>query len=85
VKRAADSSAVARFTGCGCFTNALLGLTSQALCFRLLRRLKTKVLKHPYKENAKKLSFQSIQPSGLSKAFEMKQSYKLGNSQYDEI
>jgi len=28
------------------FTTALLGLTPEALCYRLLRRLKAEVLKH---------------------------------------
>src|SRR6266508_405356 len=38
--------AVAHFVGFGSFTTALLGLTPQASCFRLLRRLKSKLLKH---------------------------------------
>ncbi|HVI70468.1 MAG TPA: hypothetical protein VM656_03155, partial [Pyrinomonadaceae bacterium] len=38
------------FVGSDLFTIFLLGLTPQALCCRLLRRLKAKVLKHktPY-------------------------------------
>ncbi len=38
--------AVAHFVGSDRFAAALLGLTPQALCCRLLRRLKAKVLKH---------------------------------------
>jgi hypothetical protein len=38
--------AVAHFVGSDRFVAVLLGLTPQALCCRLLRRLKAKVLKH---------------------------------------
>ena len=41
VKRAADSLAVAHFAGFGSITTAPPGLTPQASCFRLLRRLKS--------------------------------------------
>jgi len=44
VKRAAAFIAVAHFVGFGSFTTALLELTLQALCCRLLRRLKSKLL-----------------------------------------
>jgi hypothetical protein len=37
--------AVAHFVGFGSFNTALLELTLQALCYRLLRRLKSKLLK----------------------------------------
>jgi hypothetical protein len=45
VKRAAALMAVAHFVGFGSFTTALLELTLQALCCRLLRRLKSELLK----------------------------------------
>jgi hypothetical protein len=46
VKRAAASSAVAHFVGFEAFTTIHLGLTLRALCCRLLRRLKSELLKH---------------------------------------
>jgi hypothetical protein len=46
VKRVAASSAVAHFVGFEAFTAIHLELTPQALCCRLLRRLKSELLKH---------------------------------------
>jgi hypothetical protein len=46
VKWAVASSAVAHFVGFEAFTTIHLGLTLQASCCRLLRRLKSELLKH---------------------------------------
>jgi hypothetical protein len=45
-ERAAAFRTVAHFVGFECFTNDPLGLTPQALCCRLLRRLRSELLKH---------------------------------------
>src|SRR5215470_8854957 len=49
--RAKQPLAVAHFVGSDLFTIFFLGLTPQALCCRLLRRLKAKVLKHKTPHN----------------------------------
>jgi hypothetical protein len=56
VKRAAATRLSPTSWAAGRFTNALLGPTPQALCFRVLRRPEAKVLIRPHRESTKKLT-----------------------------